>query len=165
MLGLNLTRTEFGEIGKNGFCLAAALIRACPAATSLDICAERVDGVAQINASARRSECLNLGPPIDGLRAHSKGLFRWGGAGRGGQNLEKNEYNKTGPRPKGAECLSGILCFAHALVAQWIEHQLAELRVGGSSPLERAFSFKRPLLSCAVADNSNATFDTLAGYI
>ncbi len=28
--------------------------------------------------------------------------------------------------------------FAHALVAQWIEHQLAELRVGGSSPLERA---------------------------
>ena len=66
---------------------------------------------------------------------------------------------------KGAECLSGILCFAHALVAQWIEHQLAELRVGGSSPLERAFSFKRPLLSCAVADNSNATFDTLAGYI
>ena len=25
-----------------------------------------------------------------------------------------------------------------ALVAQWIEHQLAELRVGGSSPLERA---------------------------
>lgn len=28
--------------------------------------------------------------------------------------------------------------FGHALVAQWIEHQLAELRVGGSSPLERA---------------------------
>lgn len=26
----------------------------------------------------------------------------------------------------------------HALVAQWIEHQLAELGVGGSSPLERA---------------------------
>ena len=26
----------------------------------------------------------------------------------------------------------------HALVAQWIEHQLAELRVGGSNPLERA---------------------------
>lgn len=28
----------------------------------------------------------------------------------------------------------------HALVAQWIEHQLAELGVGGSSPLERATS-------------------------
>ena len=28
--------------------------------------------------------------------------------------------------------------YTFALVAQWIEHQLAELRVVGSSPIERA---------------------------
>ena len=34
-----------------------------------------------------------------------------------------------------------VLSSTHALVAQWIEHQLAELGVGGSNPLERAISF------------------------
>gem|GEM_PF-6633931 len=37
----------------------------------------------------------------------------------------------------------------HALVAQWIEHQLAELGVGGSSPLERAiFQVSEDLTHC-----------------
>ena len=33
---------------------------------------------------------------------------------------------------------AGYNVVSRALVAQWIEHQLAELGVGGSSPLERA---------------------------
>lgn len=46
--------------------------------------------------------------------------------------------SKTRVSPGELERPPSIIRIGLALVAQWIEHQLAELGVGGSNPLERA---------------------------